>query len=63
MITPMAFLAFMTWAVIKSNQRWTTLIWIVASLAVSVSLFAGAKASKQKVAEWIRSRIHASLEA
>jgi FtsH-binding integral membrane protein len=32
----------MTWAVIKSNRRRTTLLWIAASLAVSVSLFAGA---------------------
>jgi peptidoglycan/LPS O-acetylase OafA/YrhL len=42
LITPMAYLALMTWAVIKSNRRWVTLLWIVASLAVSVSLFAGA---------------------
>jgi peptidoglycan/LPS O-acetylase OafA/YrhL len=42
LITPMAYLALMTWAVIKSKRRWWTLLWIVASLAVSVSLFAGA---------------------
>ena len=42
LITPIAYLALMTWAVIKSSRRWTTLLWIVGSLTVSVSLFAGA---------------------
>jgi hypothetical protein len=42
LITPMAYLALMTWAIIKSNRRWMTSLWIVASLAASVSLFAGA---------------------
>jgi hypothetical protein len=42
LITPTAYLALVTWAIIKSNRRWITLLWIVASLVVSVSLFAGA---------------------
>jgi len=42
LITPMAYLALVTWAIIKSNRRWMTFLWIAASLAVSVSLFAGA---------------------
>ena len=42
LITPMVYLALMTWAIIKSNRRWMTFLWIVASLAVSVNLFAGA---------------------
>ena len=42
LITPTAYLALVTWAIIKSNRRWMTLLWIVASLAVSVGLFAGA---------------------
>jgi len=42
LITLMAYLALMTWSVIKSNRRWMTLFWIVTSLTVSVSLFGGA---------------------
>jgi hypothetical protein len=42
LITPVAYLALVTWAVIKSNRRWMTSLWTVASLAGSVSLFTGA---------------------
>ena len=42
LITAVVYLALVTWAIIKSNRRWITLLWIVASLVVSVSLFAGA---------------------
>jgi hypothetical protein len=42
LIAPMVYLALVTWAIIKSNRRWMTLLWIVAGLAASLGLFAGA---------------------
>jgi hypothetical protein len=43
LIAPMVYLALVTWAtIIKSNRRWMTLLWIVAGLAASLGLLAGA---------------------
>jgi hypothetical protein len=35
-----AYLASVTWAVMQSNRRWMTLLWIVAGLAVTLGSFA-----------------------
>jgi peptidoglycan/LPS O-acetylase OafA/YrhL len=42
LITPIVYLALMTWAIVQSNRRWMTLLWIVVSLVAPVGLFAGA---------------------
>ena len=42
LIAPMVYLALVPWAIIKSNRRWMTLLWIMAGLAASLGLFAGA---------------------
>ena len=41
LITPMVYLALMTWAIMQSNRRWMTLLWIVVSLVATLGLFAG----------------------
>jgi len=42
LITPMVYLALVTWAIMQSNRRWMTLLWIVVSLVATLGLFAGA---------------------
>jgi hypothetical protein len=42
LITPMVYLALVIWAIIESNRRWMALVWIVAGLAATLGLFAGA---------------------
>jgi hypothetical protein len=42
LITPMVYLALATWAIMQSNRRWMTLLWIVISLVATLGLFAGA---------------------
>ena len=42
LITPMVYLALVTWAIMQSNRRWMTLLWIVASLMATLALFIGA---------------------
>jgi hypothetical protein len=42
LITPMVYLALVTWAIIKSNRRWMTLLWTVAGLVATLGLFFGA---------------------
>lgn len=37
-----AYLGAVTWAMVQSNKRWMTLLWIVAGLAVMLGLFAAA---------------------
>ncbi|MGA9529643.1 MAG: hypothetical protein WBS24_16125 [Terriglobales bacterium] len=34
------YLVAVTWAMMQSNKRWITLLWIVAGLAVTLGLFA-----------------------
>lgn len=42
LITPLVYLVLVTWAIIKSNRRWMTFLWIVVGLATTLGLFAGA---------------------
>lgn len=42
LITPIVYLALVTWAIVESSRRWMTLLWTVASLAATLGLFAGA---------------------
>jgi hypothetical protein len=42
LITPMVYLVLATWAIMQSNRRWMTLLWIVASLMATLALFIGA---------------------
>jgi hypothetical protein len=37
-----AYLVAVTWAMVQSNKRWMTLLWIVAGLAVTLGLFVAA---------------------
>ena len=34
-----AYLVAVTWAMVQSNKRWMTLLWIVAGFAVTLGLF------------------------
>lgn len=46
-MSPIGLLIYLTvvvWAMIKSNKRWMTLLWIVVGLAVTIGAFAGASA-------------------
>jgi hypothetical protein len=42
LIAPIAYLAFVTWAIIKSKRRWVVLFWIFAGLAATLGVFAAA---------------------
>ena len=42
LITPLVYLALVTWAIIQSDRRWMTLLWTVVGLAATLGLFAGA---------------------
>jgi hypothetical protein len=42
LITPLLYLALVIWAVVQSNRRWMTLLWIVVGLSATLGLFAGA---------------------
>jgi hypothetical protein len=42
LITPLVYLALVTWAIIQSNRRWMTFLWIIVGLATTLGLFAGA---------------------
>jgi hypothetical protein len=42
LITPLVYLALVTWAIIQSNRRWMTFLWIVVGLASTLGMFAGA---------------------
>ncbi len=35
----LAYLALVTWAVIESNRRWMTLLWVVIGLAATIGAF------------------------
>ena len=41
LITPMVYLALVTWAIIESSRRWMTLLWTVVGLVASLGLFVG----------------------
>jgi hypothetical protein len=42
LITAVVYLALVTWAIIKSNRRWMTLLWTLVGLAATLGSFAGA---------------------
>jgi hypothetical protein len=39
-LAPVVYLVVVTWAILQSNRRWMTLLWIVVSLAATVGAFA-----------------------
>ena len=41
LITPIVYLALVTWAIIQSNRRWMTFLWVVVGLVATLGLFAG----------------------
>jgi hypothetical protein len=46
-MTPIVFIVYLVvvaWAIVESNRRWMTLLWIVVSFAATVGVFAGAAA-------------------
>ncbi|MGO9538988.1 MAG: hypothetical protein ACLPN2_00165, partial [Terriglobales bacterium] len=43
-IAPAAYLVAVTWAILQSDRRWMTLLWVVIGLAATVGVFAGAAA-------------------
>jgi hypothetical protein len=54
LITPAVYLALATWAIVESNRRWMTVLWIVIGLTATLALFAGAAEIWPDLAEVFR---------
>ncbi len=39
-LVPAVYLAVVTWAILQSNRRWMTLLWIFVGLAATLGVFA-----------------------